>query len=195
MTVTQLSELHIGRAGEHVAAADLLLKGYDCFPAAQGMPYDLVADCDSWLYKVQVKATLTTRAIPQHKDHVPAYLFWVNRCGKDGVKGYARNEVDIFALVALDTKEVGYIEVHRMPKTLIVRSSLYKGQYLDERVGARNNAVRRDLAAGMTVPAVCQKYELDRAYAHRIKREPEYTKSKSLYLADLTLSKAIGIQK
>lgn len=189
-----LSELHIGRAGEHLTAADLLLKGYDCFPAAQGMPYDLVVDQDSWLYKVQVKTTLTTKPVPQRKDHVPAYLFWVNRCGKEGQKGYNAKEVDIFALVALDTKEIGYIAAHRMPTSLIVRSSAYRGQYLDERIGARNNAIRADLSAGMTVSAVCLKYELDRAYVHRVKNGPDYTKSKGLYLTDLTLKKAIGVE-
>lgn len=58
MIAKPLSELHIGRAGEYVAAADLLLKGFDCFHAAQGMPYDLVVDYESWLFKIQVKATM-----------------------------------------------------------------------------------------------------------------------------------------
>lgn len=40
--------------------------------------------------------------------------------------------------------------------------------------------------------AVCAKHQLDRAYVHRIKNEPQYTRSKGLYLSDLTLAKAIG---
>lgn len=192
MIAKPLSELHIGRAGEYIAAADLLLKGHDCFHAAQGMPYDLIVDRESWLFKIQVKATMGTKPVPQRKEHIPAYMFWINRCGREGGKGYSKNEVDVFALVALDTKEVGYIAAHRMPKTLCVRSSEHRGQYLDEKIGARNNAARLDLTNGMTVSAVCAKYQLERAYVHRIKNESEYVRSKGLYLSDLTLAKAIG---
>ena len=192
MIARPLSELHVGRAGEYLTAVDLLLMGHDCFHAAQGMPYDLVVDRDSWLHKIQVKATLTTRPVPQRKDQVPSYIFWINRCGSEGAKGYSQKEVDIFALVALDTKEVGYIAAHRMPKTLIVRSSTFRGQYLDERIGVRNNAVRSDFAAGMTVAAICVKHSLNKGYVHRIKNGPEYVKNKGVYLADLTLKKALG---
>ena len=37
-----ISDLHAGRAGEHLVAADVLRRGLDMCQAAQGMPYDLV---------------------------------------------------------------------------------------------------------------------------------------------------------
>ena len=46
--------------------------------------------------------------------------------------------------------------------------------------------------AGEYIAAACSKYQLDRAYIHRIKNEPEYVRSKGVYLSDLTLAKAIG---
>lgn len=35
----------------------MMMHGHDCFHAAQGMPYDLVADVDGRLLRVQVKTT------------------------------------------------------------------------------------------------------------------------------------------
>ena len=94
----RISDMHTGRAGEYLAAADILIQGYDCFHAAQGMPYDLVVDTGNRLLKVQVKAASSVRPVPQRKAHIPAYLFWINRCGKRGAATYAVGEVDLFAL-------------------------------------------------------------------------------------------------
>ena len=61
-------ELQIGKAGEYLVCADLILKGFVAYPSEQGLPYDVVLDIDGKLYKVQVKTTTTYRTIPQRKD-------------------------------------------------------------------------------------------------------------------------------
>jgi hypothetical protein len=37
-------ELEMGKAAEHLVCADLLMKGYNAFLSAQGLPYDVVID-------------------------------------------------------------------------------------------------------------------------------------------------------
>jgi hypothetical protein len=34
----------MGKAAEHLVCADLLMKGYNAFLSAQGLPYDVVID-------------------------------------------------------------------------------------------------------------------------------------------------------
>ena len=51
-------ELNMGRAGEYLVLADLLLKGYQCFDSGQGANYDLIMEnLDGKLIKIQVKTT------------------------------------------------------------------------------------------------------------------------------------------
>lgn len=52
------NELQMGKAGEHLVCADLILQGYNAFMADQGLPYDVVVDTDGKIHKVQVKSTL-----------------------------------------------------------------------------------------------------------------------------------------
>ncbi len=38
----KLSELAVGKAGEYLVCADLILRGHVAFPSEQGLPYDIV---------------------------------------------------------------------------------------------------------------------------------------------------------
>ena len=102
-------EMQIGKAGEYLVCADLILKGFVAYPSEQGLPYDVVLDIEGKLYKVQVKTTTTYRTIPQRKDDMKSYIFSIKRKGKYGKKRYGKDEIDIFALVCLDTKQIGYL--------------------------------------------------------------------------------------
>lgn len=186
-----LSELHIGRAGEHLVAADLMINGYECFHAAQGMPYDLVADIDGRLLKVQVKTTAGRRRVPQRKGHIPAYLFWVNRCGKGGLGGYEKSGIDLFALVSLEERVVGYLPGAEMARTLVVRVEALRGTYTDEVLGVRNTALASRLAAGEDAESMSVETGLDRSYLHRLKNGKGYRAGAGVYLSDLSLMKAI----
>ena len=102
-------QLQIGKAGEYLVCADLIIKGYNAYLSDQGLPYDVVADIKGQLYKIQVKTTSKYRAVPQRKKYTPAYLFWIKRCGKGGKKVYKEKDYDFMALVALDKKIIGYL--------------------------------------------------------------------------------------
>lgn len=47
------NELQIGKAGEYIVCADIIIKGLVCYPSEQGLPYDVVIDNGSRLLKCQ----------------------------------------------------------------------------------------------------------------------------------------------
>ena len=57
-------QLQIGKAGEYLVCADLIMKGFIAFPSEQGLPYDVLLDTGEKLLKVQVKTTEKPRKVP-----------------------------------------------------------------------------------------------------------------------------------
>lgn len=87
-----------------MVCADLILNGYIAFPGEQGLPFDVIFEFKNRLFKVQVKTTRSKKEIPQRKTSIPAYIFHIGNNGKrNRRKKYDANQVDVFALVALDT--------------------------------------------------------------------------------------------
>lgn len=126
-------QLQIGKAGEYLVCADLIIKGFIAFPSEQGLPYDVLLDTGKKLLKIQVKTTEKPRLIPQRKNSIPAYVFSIKRAGKNGKTRYMENEIDLFALVCLDTMKVGYVKNFDMPTTINIRVDSCKGNYYDEK--------------------------------------------------------------
>jgi hypothetical protein len=127
------NELQIGKAGEYLVCADLIMKGLVAFPSEQGLPYDVLVDNGKRLLRVQVKATTSPRVIPQRAKDSYAYIFNIKRCGKNNSQRYGNGEVDIFALVCLDTRIVGYLHNEEMPTTVNFRVDSLRGTYYDEK--------------------------------------------------------------
>ena len=127
------NELQIGKAGEYLVCADLIMKGLVAFPSEQGLPYDVLVDNGKRLLKIQVKTTTAPRIIPQRAKDTCAYIFNVKRCGKNGSQRYNDAEIDMFALVCLDTRKVGYLLNGDMPETLNLRVDSLRGTYYDEK--------------------------------------------------------------
>mgnify|MGYP001564505010 CR=1 FL=1 len=100
-------ELKIGKAGEHLAVADLLLKGIEAFRSSDGVCYDVVADINGRLIKIQVKTTQKVRLMSQRAN--PIYFFHIKRTGKNGNRFYDKKDFDCFALVALDIRKIFYL--------------------------------------------------------------------------------------
>ena len=155
------NELQIGKAGEYLACADLVMKGLVAFPSEQGLPYDVLVDTGKRLLRVQVKTTTAPRIIPQRAKDSYAYIFNVKRCGKNGTQRYEGGEIDIFSLVCLDTRQVGYLLNGDMPETLNLRVDSLRGTYYDEKgIKDHENIIdlfssglsRRDISAKTGVP-------------------------------------------
>lgn len=112
-------ELELGRAAEHLVCADLLLGGWHAFHTAQGMAYDLAVDVGARVIRVQVKATLHPRHPQPSMRANPAYFFSVRRAGRGAARVYRHDEFDVYALVALDRRLIGYFAKAELPSHLI----------------------------------------------------------------------------
>lgn len=129
----QSRELQTGKAGEYLVCADLILKGFIAFPSEQGLPYDVLLDNGRKLLKIQVKTTTGLRIVPQRDKETRCYIFNIKRHGKNNLVKYEHDEIDLFALVCLDTKKIGYIPNGEMPDTINIRADELKGTYYDEK--------------------------------------------------------------
>lgn len=110
--------LQIGKAAEHLVCADLLISGRNAFLADQGLPYDVVVDVDGRLVRVQVKSTQIPKK-PQTQRATPAYFFHIRRAGRKGARVYGTNEFDVYALVALDRRLIGYFSKDGFPRSYL----------------------------------------------------------------------------
>ena len=82
---------------------------------------------------MQVKTTEKYKSIPQRNVDTKAYIFNVKRAGNKGKTRYSENEIDLFALVCLDTMKIGYVKNIDMPETINLRVDELKGTYYDEK--------------------------------------------------------------
>ena len=126
-------QLQIGKAGEYLVCADLIMKGFIAFPSEQGLPYDVLLDTGEKLLKVQVKTTEKARLVQQRNNPTPAYVFSIKRAGSNGKTRYDEKEIDLFALVCLDTMQIGYLTNKEMPTTINIRVDALRGSYHDEK--------------------------------------------------------------
>lgn len=131
--LSEIDDLQIGKAGEYLVCADLILNNFIAYPSEQGLPYDLVMDDGNILYRIQVKTTRGVKIVPQRKKPIPAYIFHIGNNGKmNRRKKYDKNQVDLFALVALDIRQIAYIPFHDTRTTMNFRSPKHRGTYHDE---------------------------------------------------------------
>ena len=191
----ELSDLAAGKAGEYLACAELILRGHTAFLSEQGLPFDVIADIGGRLLRVQVKTTRGPRSVPQRKNtHTPAYLYHIKRCGKGGKCTYAEQDVDIFALVALDTRDIGFLPAEQARQTMIFRSSAHRGQYHDEQMKARSDKIHAMKAEGNSNTKISIDLGLDLSYVGRVlSGKGGFTETLETYLADQTLEKALSV--
>ncbi|RVO41345.1 hypothetical protein CN093_08765 [Sinorhizobium meliloti] len=112
--------LEIGKAGEHLVCADLILQGYRAFLSDQGLPYDVLIDHDGRLYRVQVKSSLKPKnANARGRSPNLVYVFYARRRGRDGFgERLTAEHCDIIACVGLDTRVVAYFPQNEVAQTL-----------------------------------------------------------------------------
>lgn len=164
-------QLQTGKAGEYLVCADLIIKGFIAFPSEQGLPYDVLLDTGERLLKVQVKTTEKARLIQQRSNPIPAYIFSIKRAGTNGKTRYEESEIDLFALVCLDTMQIGYLTNKEMPTTINIRVDALRGTYYDEkgvedyRKAVELNAViknKSEIARALNIaPATIHRYLSD----------------------------------
>lgn len=181
-----LDKFKLGKAGEFLVGSHLLLKGFNVSQAGETLPYDLLLDTGEKILKVQVKTTDTYKVTNQWRGVSGAYVFGVKRKGYNSKKRYEDNEVDIFALVALDVMQVGYIKNCDMPTTINIRTDELKGQYHDEQGVIKQKEVRRMHKKGLTVKEICKKMQLgDTSVRNYLKDDFKPFVSKARYMSDI----------
>jgi|SRR5690625_4118354 len=182
-----VSDLDIGKAGEHLVCCDLLLRGCGAMLSGQGMPFDVLAHVGNRLIKIQVKTTRETRPTPQRREQVGSYLFHVRRCGKGGRQSYDESDADMFALVALDNMQIGYVAAVDARQTMMLRSESNRGMYYDEVMQARYSLIHSLKASGKSNSDIAKKMGLDKSYIGRVlKRGGECNIPAGQYLSELT---------
>lgn len=145
----QLSdELQAGKAGEHLVCADLLIDGHVAFLSDQGLPYDVVVQLPDKLVKVQVKSFGSVGTKNTYKVSI--------KRGKYGRKGYGRAEADIFAFVALDTRQVGYILAQDCKSCMEFRHESHRGTYPSDKAKKQRRPRGKYLADCSFVAAVAK---------------------------------------
>ena len=125
-------KLQIGKAGEYLVCADLIVKGFVAYPSEQGLPYDVVLDNGKKLLKVQVKTTSKPRVVPQRKKETKGYVFDIKRTGNGNSKEMKDGDADLLALVCLDTRNVGYLDKSSIRQMVTYRVDALRGTYYDE---------------------------------------------------------------
>lgn len=184
------SKFQIGKAGEHFVCADLILKGFAVSMAEEALPYDILLDIGHKIIKIQVKTTETYKLTNQWKGRTEAYIISVKRKGSNGLKRYQTNEIDIFAVVTLDTKQVGYIMNGEMPTTINIRPDKFKGMYHDEKGIANHGTIINLKKEGKKIKEVMALTGLgETTIRNSFAKEYIPFQTKALYMSDLAREK------
>ena len=190
-----INDLQIGKAGEYLVCADLILNGHVAFLSEQGLPFDIVLDYNNKLYKVQVKTTRNPKNILQRKSEIPAYIYHVGTNGKNQKrKKYEIGNVDIFAFVALDSKRIGYLPYFDTQTTMNFRVPEFKGYYHDEQGIKKKNNVIELKEKGMCCTDIAKKLNMSLSnvykYSSNVSINQKGTNS-GVYFDELTLDKCL----
>jgi hypothetical protein len=185
----QSKELQIGKAGEYLVCADLILKGFVAFPSEQGLPYDVLLDNGKRLLKIQVKTTTGLRVVPQRNKETKCYIFSIGRHGKNNLVKYTHDEIDIFALVCLDTKKIGYIKNSEMPETINIRSDELRGTHYDEK-GISDHKLTTDMKkAGLSNSEIAEQVGIHVTQVYRyLQKKTIPFKTNARYFSDFERS-------
>ena len=89
-----------GTAGEYVACADAMFKGYSCSVSTEEAQYDLILDTGKDLLKVQVKSSSYSRS--QNGDSLSFTI-----CRRNSK--LSTYNVDLFAFVDIRNRKVGWV--------------------------------------------------------------------------------------
>lgn len=190
-----INDLQIGKAGEYLVCADLILQGYVAFPSEQGLPFDVVLNTNGKLWKIQVKTTREAKHIPQRKTDIPAYIFHIGING-NATKGkkrrtkYDASQVDIFALVALDTKRIAYLPYFNTQTTMNFRVPEFRGKYHDEQGVKLKQSVINMKNAGMSCEEISCKTGLRLSSVYRYSANVSITQkgtNAGVYFNEFTL--------
>ncbi len=186
-----LTEFELGVAGEYLVCFDLAMQGIKAFPSDQGLPFDLVMNYRSKLLKVQVKSSGSPRTTNQRGDQPPLYIIGNMKRGRFGKHRYQSCDVDLFALVGISERAVGYVACRDIKGTTQIRSELYRGQYYSESIDERIIEEVRLRSLGASLTEIAKRMNVCRTQVRRDLNGESRLNVRGTYFRDLTLDKAI----
>lgn len=185
----EISEFMIGKAGEHLVVSDLILKNKNSFLAGEGLPYDVVCESDGKLIKIQVKTCIAPR---QNKE---LYIYSLQNGKSKNRKQYQKNEIDIFALVALDTKEIAYINIEDAKSIIEIRPTENIGTYKSDFDTERRNKIYQLVDSGETFANIARFLDMHPSNVRAIfinrHNEDNILSTRGKYFKDFTFGSAI----
>lgn len=179
--------LQIGKAGEYLTCSDLITKGLVAFPSEQGLPYDVVIDTGVKILKVQVKTTEKSQKVNQRINDSLSYTFHTKRRGnKNNVRGFTKEDCDLFAFVSLETKQVAYMKVEDVVGTIRFRVDAKRGTYYGEKYIHLYDEIREKIKTKKP-QAVAWDLKINKTVVERaIKRNYSIPWEKIKYMGDLS---------
>jgi len=96
----------MGQAGEYLVAAEITARGHVCLTTPPKVKYDLVADVNDNLIKIQVKTINLPRKASKTQKLVYEFSLKKNR-NKSSI--YEKEDIDGFALVAFNQRQIAFI--------------------------------------------------------------------------------------
>jgi len=164
--------LLFGKAGEYFVCYDLSTNGVVAYTSDQGLGYDVVADVEGRLLKIQVKTTTMERSTSRN-DALPTYVFHTKRCGKGGKKSYADGDCDMVAFVSLLDKEVAYMPISDLGMTTVFRVGRCRGKYSDEISAVNRARISAMRESGMKLQDIANELGTSKSnIGHILRREP-----------------------
>ena len=119
----------IGRAGEHIVIAELLMAGHEAFICEGKAPFDVAAIIDRRLVRIQVKTTAGYKQCPQRQNSTPVYAFSARKIGKLQRQGYQEGDAELVAYVALDRRAAAYMPAAKIAQSTTLRIRAFADQY------------------------------------------------------------------
>lgn len=102
------STTQIAKASEHLVCCELILQGHNAYLTDAGQPYDVIVDTGVGQFiRVQVKTTTRMYGRPGYP---PVYRFPFRK-SRTGDRRITAKDVDVFALVALDARQIAWVPV------------------------------------------------------------------------------------
>lgn len=158
----------IGHAAEYYVCGDLTLKGFVVSIPMQGIPYDLILDVDSVLFKVQVKSTRIPIKIPQRVQERHYYRFQTCRSPGSKKTQYLNSEIDIYAFVCYDTMKIGYeTKEFVSPSSMSFRADNLRGTYFDEEYTEKYSLANKLFAENVDLSIIAEKCGVKLAHVKR----------------------------
>jgi len=112
--------------------------------------------------------------------------------GKGGKKSYAENHVDIFALVGLDSRTIGYLHQTDARQTMMFRVRDFAGTYQNETAKVRREHMIVLRNSGMSYRDIARELSMDTSQVHRMLTGEQPVRNQGVYLDDLTLESALA---